>query len=234
MGHSAVAALNIPRETLDEVLEDWTTADIPERTRAALSLLECMTLHPMDINSAFVEGLHKDGLDDPSIREAANVGFHYNLINRVADAIDFPLPEGFQNKRLAKLLNFVSKILRGTPAERAWIRGEDGCIRPPEVEVGRKQVLTANGETDPSLRRSVETFVTAQWGLERPNTDPVPAELETYLKKLSLHAYKIFDEEFESLKNAGYTDGMLYEITMVGSVGAALVGIEKLYEALYA
>ena len=192
-----------------------------------------MTLHPMDIDATLVEGLFQDGLDDLSLREAANVAFHYNMINRVADAFDFPMPTGVKKERLAKLLNFSSKLLKGSAAEQAWVRGADGCIRPPEVENGRKQVLSAAGVTAPSLRHRVEAFVMAQWGQERANVPPVPIELEPYLKKLSLHAYKIVDKDFKLLQAAGYSEVMLYEITIVGSIGAALVGLERVYQALY-
>lgn len=223
----------MPQETVDAVLEDWTTADIPERTRAALRLLECMTVHPMDLNEAFIRGLREDGLDDLAIREAANVGFHYNLIDRVADAFDFPVPEGLQRERLARMLNFTGNLLKGKIAAEIWVRGDDGRIRPPEVEIGRNQMLTMDGATDPALRRSAEAFVTAQWGHNREGTLPVPTELETYLGKLSLHAYRITDEDIDALRNAGYSDEMIYEITLVGAIGAALVGLEKVYAALY-
>jgi alkylhydroperoxidase family enzyme len=226
--------LNLPQDTLDAVLEDWTIADIPERTRAALRLLETMTRHPLDINPGFVEGLYKDGLDDFAIREAANVGFHYNLINRVADAFDFPTPEGVHKKRLASMLNFTSKLLRGSIAEEVWVRSKDGVIRPPEVELGRERFLTVGGATDPALRLSVEAFVTEQWEYFRNNAEPVPSKLKNYLKKLSLHAYRIIDEDINALRVSGYSDEAIYEITMVGSVAAALVGLEKLYLAMYA
>lgn len=222
------------QETLDTVLEDWLTADIPEKTRAALSLLECMTLHPMDLDKSFVEKLRASGLDDLAIREAANVGFHYNLINRVADAFDFPIPEGMQKERLAKILNFTGKLLKGSAAEKVWVRTEDGHIRPTEVEIGRQHMLSTDGVTAPSLRYGVEAYVKFQWGVEQGDFDPIPANLESYLKKLSLHAYKITDEDIAALQDAGYSDDMLYEITLVGSIGAALVGLEKLFESLYA
>ena len=225
--------MNLPQETLDAVLEDWTTADIPERTRAALRLLEMMTLHPLDINPDFVQRLRGDGLDDHAIREAANVGFHYNLINRVADAFDFPTPEGVQKRRLAKMLNITSRLLKGSEAEQEWVRGEDGRVRPPEVELGRQRLLTAEGATDPALRRSVEAFVTAQWEHNRDSAPQIPADLEPYLKKLSLHAYRVTDSDIDALHGSGYTDEMIYEITMVGSIAAALVGLEMLYMALY-
>jgi len=225
--------LNIAQETLDAVLEDWTTADIPERTRAALRLLDCMTLHPMDLETAFVDELRGSGLDDLAIREAANVGFHYNLINRVADAFDFPVPDGKQKERLATMLNISGKLLKGSSTDTVWVRGVDGRIRPTEVEHGREQMLSTDGKTTPALRRSVEAFVTAQWGHERMGVPQVPAELESYLKKLSLHAYRIVDEDIETLQNAGYSDELIYEITIVGATGAALVGLEKLFQALY-
>lgn len=215
------------------MLEDWTTADIPEKTRSALRLLECMTLHPIDLDKTFVEKLRASGLDDLATREAANVGFHYNLINRVADAFDFPVPEGIQKERLAKILNFTGKLLTGSAAGNVWVRSDDGHIRPTEVEIGRQHLLSTDGVTDPSLRASVEAYVKFQWGVKQGDFDPIPANLESYLKKLSLHAYKITDEDIAALQDAGYSDDMLYEITLVGSVGAALVGLEKLFEALY-
>ena len=94
-------------------------------------------------------------------------------------------------------------------------------------------MLSTGGATTPDTRRSVEAFAASQWGRDRENTHPLPSELEPYLKKLSLHAYKITDDDINNLRQDGYTDEMLYEITIVGSVGAALVGLEKLFEALY-
>jgi len=215
------------------VLEDWTRADIPRRTRAALKLLEYMTVHPRDIDSALIDDLKEVGLDNLAIQEAANVGFHYNLITRVADAFDFPVPQGVQQERLARMLNFIGKLLRGSSAEEIWIRGDGGVIRPPEVEKGREQLLEVEGATDPLLRRSVEAYVISQWGWDRQESLDLPAELKIFLKKLSLHAYRILDEDIEALQLAGYSDDMVYEITIVGAVGAALVGLEAVYQYLY-
>jgi alkylhydroperoxidase family enzyme len=223
----------LSQETLNAVLDDWTTADIPAKTRGALELLEAMTLHPGDINPDFVDKIRSYGLDDLAIREAANVGFHYNLIDRVADAFDFPVPEGIQKKRLAKMLDFTGGLLRGSYADQVWVQGEDGVIRPSEVESGRSHLLNISGETAPELRKVVEAFVVAQWGVEREQGIDLPDELKTYLKKLSLHAYKITDEDVDSLKSSGYSDDMIYEITLVGAVGAALVGLERLFYAMY-
>lgn len=192
-----------------------------------------MTVHPQDIDHELITGLRSRGLDNLAIQEAANVGFHYSLITRVADAFDFPVPQDVQQKRLAKMLNITGRILQGSPAEERWIQSGDGRIRPPEVEKGRDHLLQVEGETDPDLRRAVEAYVAAQWGWERNASQELPLDLEVYLKKLSLHAYRILDEDIESLRDLGYTDDMIYEITLVGAVGAAQVGLAAVYLHLY-
>lgn len=215
------------------MLEDWKTADVPERTRAALRLLECMTVRPLELDASFVQGLVRDGLDEAAIREAANVGFHYNLINRVADAFDFKVPGPKEKQRLAALLNLAGKVIKGSEHATVWVRSGDGRIRPTEVERGRERMLSADGETSPELRRAVEAFVTAQWGVTRPGAPEVPPELVGYLKKLARGAYKLVDEDVSALREAGYSTDALYELTMVGATGAALVGLEQLFGALY-
>jgi hypothetical protein len=192
-----------------------------------------MTLHPQDIDQDFITELRNVGLDTLAIQEAANVGFHYNLIDRVADAFDFPVPEGVQQDRLARMLNITGGILRGSAAEEIWVRGEGDVIRPPEVEKGREHLFSIAGATEPALRRAVEAFVYSCWGGRRDIEFNLPDELEVYLKKLSLHAYKILDEDLDKIKEQGYTDDMIYEITLVGAVGAALVGLEAVYQYLY-
>ena len=223
----------MPQETLDAVLEDWTTADVPKETRAALSLLACMTLRPMELDAPFVEGLRESGLDDFKMREAAKVCFQYNLITRIADAFDFPLLDGKQQARLAKVNNFVGKLLKGKDAAPLWTRSSDGRIRPPGVDRGWQTMLSTAGLTAPPLRRDVAAFVTAQWRLSDKDIPQLSDALATYLKKLSLYAYRILDEEVDALRAEGYTDEMIYEITVVGAFAAALVGLEQLFDVLY-
>ena len=231
--HAAVAALHLPQATLDAVLDDWTTADVPQRTLAALRLLECMTLRPRELDAAFVTDIGDKGLDDVGMREAGNVGFHYNLINRVADAFDFPVPKGKQKSRLAAMLNLAGRLLKGSQADPVWTRSPDGTVRPAEVERGRDHFLSAPGETTPELRRAAEAFAAEERGFPRPGTFSLPSELTPYLKKLALHAYRITDEDVSSLRGAGYSDEMIYEITMAGALGAALPGLEQLFYSLY-
>ena len=218
---------------MDAVLEDWRTADIPERTRAGLSLLECMTKHPQDLGADFIATIKEAGLDDEAIREAANIGFHYNLINRVADAFNYPVPKGKQTERLAALLNSAGKRIKGSPSNQIWVRGKDDRIRPPEVDIGRERIMTTSGKTASELRYGIDAFVTAQWEHHRKDVPPIPEELHLYLTKLALYAYRITDKDVNALREAGYQNETIYEITLVGSFAAALVGLEQVFAALY-
>jgi len=223
----------MPQETMDAVLADWHTADIPDRTRAALRLLECLTLRPMELDDSFVQGLREDGLDDSALREAANVSFHFNMMNRLSDAFDFGVLDAKQEALQTKMLNQTGKRFKGKQADPVWVRDEDGQIRPTELARARQPLLNAPGKTAPELRQAVEAFVVAQRERAHSQVFPVPEELINYLQKLALNAYKITDKDIEGLRAAGYEDEAIYEITVAGAFGAALVGVEVLFDILY-
>lgn len=219
---------------MDAVLADWKTADIPEKTRAALRLLECITLRPAELDVDFVQGLRADGLDDAAMREVANVSFHFNMMNRFADAFDFPLLTAEQEAIQTKMLNRAGKFLKGTQANPIWTRDSDGDIRPTELARARQPLLTAPGKTSVALRQAVESYIVQQRGGQaRPNMEKVPRALLRYAKKLASYAYKITDEDVDALREVGYQDEAIYEITAAGAFGAALVGVEQLFGVLY-
>ena len=218
---------------MDAVLADWKTAVIPERTHAALQLLECLTLHPMELDKSFVQKLQEDGLDDLAIREVANISFHFNMINRLADAFDFDSLNAQQEALHTKMLNQAGKLRKGKQADPVWIRGNDGQIRPTELAHARQPLLSAPGKTTPALRQAVEAFTVKQRGHTRTHALTIPNELTRYLRKLALYAYKITDKDVDALRAAGYEDEAIYEITIAGAFGAALVGIERLFGILY-
>lgn len=226
--------MHSPQQTLDAVLTDWQTADVPERTRAALALLECMTRRPLELDAGFVQSLRARGLDDAAIDGAGRVSLRYNFINRMADAFDFPIPTDAQRARIAKILNSMGRRARaGDDDTLAWMRDDDGCIRPQALAHGRRHLLSAPGHTSPELRRSIEAFMTGQWGVDRPNAPEIPDELSLFLKKLARAAYKITDADIDGLLAFGYDKDKLFEITAVGAFAIGLLGLERLYLAMY-
>lgn len=217
---------------MEAVLQDWNTAPVSPRLRAALMLAETMTRRPAELTIAFVASLRQAGLDTEAIEEAANVVFHFNLVNRLADAFEFELPNPEQRRRVAKLLQGAGKILGGKRESPSWTRSPDGQLRPVEVELGRNRLLEASGATDPTLRCVVEAYCAATKGGLRPTVD-LPANLVSYVRKLASAAYKIVDEDVETLHAAGLDDPAVYELTFAGAFGTAVAPLERLFALLH-
>ena len=68
------------------MLEDWRTAPVEPNVRAALALLEKVTLTPDVVEPADVDAVRSTGMSDTAISDALHVCFCFNLIDRLADA----------------------------------------------------------------------------------------------------------------------------------------------------
>lgn len=86
----------------------------------------------------------------------------------------------------------------------------------------RSAVLESDAETAPELRRAA--------GEQR--LADLPANLRDYVAKVGQHAYRVTDEDVEALKQAGYSEGQIFEITGAAAVGAALRRLEAGMRAL--
>jgi alkylhydroperoxidase family enzyme len=71
------------------------TAPVSERLRAGLRLVYLLTLCPDDITGTDLEKARAAGLDDAAIRDAAMVCTMFSIITRLADTLEFALPESF-------------------------------------------------------------------------------------------------------------------------------------------
>jgi len=84
-----------------------------------------------------------------------------------------------------------------------------------------KAVTTTPGAAPESLRRAV---------LER--TAAVPQPLTRYVDTVARHAYKVTDADVAGLKDAGYSDDAIFEITVAAAVGAAMHRLHRGMAAL--
>jgi hypothetical protein len=58
------------------------------------------------------------------------------------------------------------------------------------------------------------------------NTAPAPAELERYLEKVHLHAYRITDADVAAPKAAGITEDEIFEQTVAAAISEGLYRLD--------
>ena len=173
------------------------------------------------------------GLTKEEIEEVASVGFQFNFINRVADAVDFPIPNQKQKERQAKVLSLMARFATGgTMPNPTWAKGEDGVIRPAELEIARNELLNYEGSLDRDTRTAIEYLSAKLRGAERAEVD-APPDLKKLVETMTLSAFKIHDGMIEQLLDNGRTHHELFEVVLLGSFGAAVAAQERLFEVLY-
>jgi uncharacterized peroxidase-related enzyme len=91
--HSAVAALAYHDEArVAAVLANPDAAPIAEPLRATLAMLTKLT-HKHHVTAEDMGMLLAAGASRAHIEDALAVGFAFNIINRLADAFEFPIPD---------------------------------------------------------------------------------------------------------------------------------------------
>jgi alkylhydroperoxidase family enzyme len=78
-------------EKMNAVLDDYRSAPIDERLRATLAFLEKMTLSPEALTPADADAARAAGATDEMLEDAAQVCAAFNMITRVADALEFEI-----------------------------------------------------------------------------------------------------------------------------------------------
>jgi alkylhydroperoxidase family enzyme len=86
-------------------------------------------------------------------------------------------------------------------------------------------VLGTPGDADPELRSAVERYA-ATLGGRAGETPELPAELRAYVEKVARHAYKVVDGDLDRLREAGYTEDAIFELTLAAALGAAQARLE--------
>lgn len=82
-------------------------------------------------------------------------------------------------------------------------------------------VLTTDAAVaPPALRQAVADYAAAL-AMDLPDPGPIPPNLEPYIRKVALYAYKVLDREIEALRVAGYSVDEIFELTVSAAVGAA-------------
>ena len=78
---------------IEAVLVDWRTAPIDPKLRAMLGFLEKLTLSPEALSASDALELREMGLSDEAIEDAIHVCALFNIYDRLADSLEFDIPD---------------------------------------------------------------------------------------------------------------------------------------------
>lgn len=60
----------------------------------------------------------------------------------------------------------------------------------------------------------------------------LPADLEGYVREVTMRPYQVGDAEISALKEAGYSEDAIFELTISAALGAALARLDQGLAAL--
>ena len=86
-------------------------------------------------------------------------------------------------------------------------------------------VLQTPGDADPALRSAVENYAASLGGRQGPVPE-LPDDLRPYVEKVARHAYKVVDADVDGLRDAGYSEDAIFELTLAAALGAAQARLE--------
>lgn len=99
-------------------------------------------------------------------------------------------------------------------------------LYPSKVQKAVDALLDNPAVSTSKLRRAVEAYAAKLSGGDREDEE-IPADLIAYIDKVTLHAYKVTDQDVQHIKEAGYSEDAIFEITLCASLGASLARFER-------
>jgi alkylhydroperoxidase family enzyme len=165
-----------------------------------------------------------------AIAEALRACWVFSIVNRTVDAMGGRHPSAELQARASKVLyalgmpwlrRFRRAPANGSPARARPVppsmRQDVFTLRAAAALV---HVTSTDGVTSPALRAEVSRYVLGHCGLGAPVTLSDP-RLERYLRKVTLHAYKVTDDDIAALVAAGLSEDAVWELTVVVGIASA-------------
>ena len=78
---------------MSAVLEDWRSAPVEPKLRAALAFVEKLTLDPAAVGPADIAPMRAVGISDEAIEDAVHACTLFNVYDRLADSFEFEIPD---------------------------------------------------------------------------------------------------------------------------------------------
>ena len=86
------------------VLDDWRSAPVEPKLRAALGFVEKLTLDPATLTAADVAPMRAQGVSDAAIEDVIHACVLFNVYDRLADSLKFDIPDEHGFAMSAKML----------------------------------------------------------------------------------------------------------------------------------
>jgi alkylhydroperoxidase family enzyme len=83
------------------------------------------------------------------------------------------------------------------------------------IERVAEAILETPGDAETGLRAQVAAYAAGR------EDAGLPDELRPYVDKVAKNAYKVVDADIDRLREAGYSDDAIFELTLAAALGAA-------------
>ena len=92
------------KEFTQAVLDDYKTADIDDAQKALFSLLKKLSLNPESVTAEDTQQPETLGMSHQAVQDAVHVCILFNIIVRIADALDFAIPTEETFAKMGKMV----------------------------------------------------------------------------------------------------------------------------------
>ena len=193
-----------------------------------LGFLVKLTESPEHIGPHDVASLRALGVTERAIIDATYICMGFNVINRIADAMDFELPPTGVFVRGAWFMRrFGYRLMSGS-----WTRNNGGHVRSNE------DVSAAIDPYDGMLRRLQHAVLSGPGTLEAAVRQAagrgaqMSGALGQYVSKVAQRDYKGIDNCIAELGLEGYSDDQIFEATVSAALGAGVRRLQLAFHAL--
>jgi uncharacterized peroxidase-related enzyme len=111
--HIRITGIALDPTITTERLDNWRNAGFAPHIVATLNVLEKMTLTPDTLTSDDIANMRAKGVSDNAIVDAMHVCFIFNLVNRLANALDYDYGTEADVLKAATILHRVQYNLPG-------------------------------------------------------------------------------------------------------------------------
>ena len=198
-----------------------------------LGYLVKLTDAPERVGPYDLAALRKLGITERAIIDATYICIGFNIINRIADAMDFKLPpEGVFASGAWSMRKFGYRLMSGT-----WPGNNGNSVRP-SGEVSPRSDLTLRDPYEGMMKHLQEAVLSGPGTLDSAvrkaaaDGAQIPGALGQYVRKVKQGDYSGIDDCIADLRSEGYSDDQIFEATVSASLGAGVMRLQLTLEAL--